>query len=97
MEFLVTTTTQVPLGTLGVTVTGLQAGNPECWHDLAARGHLVRLWHPARPLNVWRTIGLFDAQDDDQLRKLLGSTPLHGKHMTSQHYSSIPTIQPILA
>ena len=77
MEFLVITTTQVPLGTLGATVNGLQAGNAECWHDLAAQGHLVRLWHPARPKNVWRTIGLFDAQDDDQLRKLLGSTPLH--------------------
>jgi hypothetical protein len=29
MEFLVTTTTQVPVGTLGATVTGLQAGNAE--------------------------------------------------------------------
>ena len=86
------------MGTLGATVTGLQAGNAECWHDLAAHGHLVRLWHPARPLNVWRTIGLFDAQDDDQLRKLLGSTPLHAWQTHDvRHYSSIPTIQPILA
>ena len=50
MEFLVITTTQVPMGTLGATVNGLQAGNAECWHDLAAQGHLLRLWHPARPL-----------------------------------------------
>jgi muconolactone delta-isomerase len=77
MEFLVTTTTVVPVGTLDATVAGLQAGNAECWRDLAARGHLARLWHPARPLDVWRTIGLFVAQDDDELEKLLASAPLH--------------------
>lgn len=77
MEFLVTTTTRVPVGTLYATVDALRQGNAECWRDLAAHRHLVRLWHTARPLNVWRTIGLFDAQDDHQLSELLSSTPLH--------------------
>ena len=74
MEFLVTTTTQVPVGTLGATVTGLQAGNAECWHDLAAR-------------RMTTSSGSFSAR----------RPCMPGKHMTSQHYSSIPTIQPILA
>ena len=77
MEFLVTNDHAGSSGNLGLVVTGLQAGNAECWHDLAAHETPGAAVDPARPLNVWRTIGLFDAQDDDQLRKLLGSTPLH--------------------
>src|ERR1700676_486519 len=45
-------------------------------HELAALGHLLRLWRPPLKPGEWRTLGLFAATDDGHLEKLLRSMPL---------------------
>jgi muconolactone delta-isomerase len=39
--------------------------------ELAAQGHLLRLWRPPLQPGEWRTLGLFAAGDDGQLEKVL--------------------------
>jgi len=44
--------------------------------DLATEGHLLRLWRPPLQPGEWRTLGLFAADDADQLQQTLASLPL---------------------
>ena len=44
--------------------------------ELAAQGHLLRLWRPPLGPGEWRSIGLFAAADGDQLEEVLASMPL---------------------
>jgi muconolactone delta-isomerase len=76
MEFLVEMTTHVPAGTLDDTVDDVRAHEAARARELAAEGHLLRLWRPARQTGEWRTFGLFAADDPDRLEKLLTSMPL---------------------
>jgi muconolactone delta-isomerase len=43
----------------------------------AKAGHLVRLWRPPLHPGEWRSIGLFSAADETELREVLSSLPLH--------------------
>ena len=45
--------------------------------ELANAGHLVRLWRPPLGPGEWRSIGLFQAADETELRQVLDSLPLH--------------------
>jgi len=64
MENLVTMTTHVPEGT------------SEAPRELAAQGHLLRLWRPPLQPGEWRTLGLFAAADAAELEEVLASMPL---------------------
>ena len=44
--------------------------------ELAAQGHLLRLWRPPLQPGEWRTLGLFAADDGSQLEEVLASMPL---------------------
>ena len=44
--------------------------------ELAAQGHLLRLWRPPLQPGEWRTLGLFAAADGDRLEEVLASMPL---------------------
>jgi muconolactone delta-isomerase len=44
--------------------------------ELAAQGHLLRLWRPPLGPGEWRSIGLFAAGDGDQLEEVLVLMPL---------------------
>jgi muconolactone delta-isomerase len=76
VEFLVTMTTQVPEGTTDTAVRDVR--NREAAHskDLAAQGHLLRLWRPPLAPGEWRTLGLFGADDRTALEAILVSMPL---------------------
>jgi muconolactone delta-isomerase len=63
MEYLVTMTTHVPQGTAEDTVTDVRAREAEHSRELAAQGHLLRLWRPPLQPGEWRTLGLFAADD----------------------------------
>jgi len=76
MEYLVTMTTRVPEGTPGETVQDVQAREAARARELAAQGHLLRLWRPPLQPGEWRTLGLFAADDDDELEEVLASMPL---------------------
>lgn len=76
MEYLVSMTTHVPDGTSDETVEEIRAREAARSHQLAADGHLLRLWRPPLQPGEWRTLGLFDAADSSQLEEVLASMPL---------------------
>jgi muconolactone delta-isomerase len=76
MEYLVTMTTHVPDGTPDQAVDDIRAREAARSRELAAAGHLVRLWRPPLRPGEWRSLGLFAAADDGQLEEVLASMPL---------------------
>ena len=76
MEYLVTMTTRVPDGTSTHAVDDLRAHEAAHTRDLAAQGRVLRLWRPPLGPGEWRTIGLFTADDPDDLERTLASMPL---------------------
>ncbi len=76
MEYLVTMTTHVPDGTSAEAVDAIRAREAARARELAEQGHLLRLWRPPLQPGEWRTLGLFAADDSDQLEQVLASMPL---------------------
>src|SRR6476660_3152513 len=76
MEHLVTMTTRVPDGTSEAAVQGIRTREAARARELAAQGHLLRLWRPPLKPGEWRTLGLFSASGDSQLEDVLTSMPL---------------------
>jgi muconolactone delta-isomerase len=58
MEYLVTMTTHVPEGTPGRAVADIRGREAARSRELAAQGHLLRLWRPPLQPGEWRTLGL---------------------------------------
>jgi muconolactone delta-isomerase len=76
MEYLVTMTTHVPEGTADDEVNQVRSREAARSHELAAQGHLLRLFRPPLQPGEWRTLGLFAAADADRLEEVLASMPL---------------------
>jgi muconolactone delta-isomerase len=76
VDFLVTMTTHVPEGTTEETVAEVRQREAAHSHELAERGRLRRLWRPPLKSGEWRTLGLFAADDADELECVLASMPL---------------------
>ena len=76
MEYLVNMTTHVPDGTPEGAVEEIRVREAANSRELAAQGHLLRLWRPPLQPGEWRTLGLFAAADGDRLEELLASMPL---------------------
>lgn len=76
VEYLVTMTTHVPDGTSEAAVDEIRNREAVRSRELAAGGHLLRLWRPPLGPGEWRTIGLFSAEDRNQLEEVLLSMPL---------------------
>lgn len=73
-EFLVEITTSVPEGTTQEQVAERRAAEAVRARELAATGHLLRLW---RPVGETRSIGVWRAADEAELdEKVLGTLPL---------------------
>ncbi|MEW1775167.1 muconolactone Delta-isomerase family protein [Streptomyces sp. NPDC086777] len=73
-EFLVEITTGVPEGTGQDEVDRRRAAEAVRARELAATGHLARLW---RPVGELRSIGIWRADDEEELHeKVLGTLPL---------------------
>ncbi|PKW10266.1 muconolactone D-isomerase [Streptomyces sp. 1222.5] len=73
-EFLVEITTSVPEGTSEEEVAQRRAAEAVRARELAAAGHLARLW---RPVGEARSIGIWRAEDGEELEsKVLGTLPL---------------------
>jgi muconolactone D-isomerase len=74
-EFLVEITTNIPEGTEQAEVDRRRAAEAVRSAELAATGHLFRLW---RPVGELRSIGVWCADDEAELHeKVLGTLPLH--------------------
>jgi len=76
VEYLVTMTTHVPSGTPDAEVADVRAREGAHTRDLAAEGHVLRLWRPPLAPGEWRTIGLFAADGPAELERVLASMPL---------------------
>jgi muconolactone delta-isomerase len=76
VEYLVTMTTQVPPGTPDDAVAEIRGREAARSRELAAQGHLLRLWRPPLGPGEWRTLGLFAADDEARLEEVLASMPL---------------------
>jgi muconolactone D-isomerase len=76
MEYLVTMTTHVPDGTPPEAVEDVRAREAARSRELAAQGHLLRLWRPPLQPGEWRTLGLFAAAGNGELEEVLASMPL---------------------
>jgi muconolactone delta-isomerase len=76
MEYLVTMTTRVPDRTPDEAVQDIRSREAAHSRDLAAQGHLLRLWRPPLQPGEWRTLGLFAAANGDRLEEVLASMPL---------------------
>jgi muconolactone delta-isomerase len=76
VEYLVTMTTLVPDGTTDHTVDEVRSREAARSRELAAEGHLLRLWRPPLRPGEWRTLGLFSAADAVELEGVLASMPL---------------------
>ena len=76
MEYLVTMTTRVPDGTAPDAVDDVRAREAAHTLELAAQGRVLRLWRPPLAPGEWRTLGLFTADDADDLERTLASMPL---------------------
>jgi muconolactone delta-isomerase len=76
MEYLVTMTTTVPEGTAPEAVEEIRTREAARSRQLAAQGHLLRLWRPPLRPGEWRTLGLFRADDTNQVEEVLASMPL---------------------
>lgn len=76
MEFLVTMTTHVPDGTPAAAVDDVRAREAANTRELAAQGHVLRLWRPPLAPGEWRTLGLFAAADAADLERVLATMPL---------------------
>jgi muconolactone delta-isomerase len=75
-DYLVTMTTHVPAGTPDQAIGEIRAREAAHSAELAAAGHLLRLWRPPLQPGEWRTLGLFAAADAAQLEEVLTSMPL---------------------
>jgi len=76
MEFLVTMTTRVPDGTSGQAIDDVKAREAVHSAELAAQGHLIRLWRPPLAPGEWRSLALFAADSPAHLEMVLASMPL---------------------
>lgn len=73
-EFLVEITTTIPDGTSQDEVDRRRAAEAVRARELAAIGHLARLW---RPVGELRSVGVWRAADEAELHeKVLGTLPL---------------------
>jgi muconolactone delta-isomerase len=76
MEFLVDMVTTVPAGVTEPEIDAVRAREAARSRELAAQGHLLRLWRPPLNPGEWRTWGLFRVADATELESLLASMPL---------------------
>jgi muconolactone delta-isomerase len=76
MEYLVVMTTRVPAGTAQEAIDDIRAREAAHSRELASQGHLLRLWRPPLQPGEWRSLGLFAADDGDELERVLASMPL---------------------
>lgn len=77
MEFLTDMVTRVPEGVDDSTVEETKAREAKNSAALADQGHLLRLWKPPVVPGEWRTLGLWQADDEEQLGTIMATMPLH--------------------
>jgi muconolactone D-isomerase len=83
MEFLVEFDLHVPDGTLESEVRTRYDAEAAASAGLAREGRLLRLWRPPLAPGERKALGLYRADDQDELDAMLGALPLHAWMQTS--------------
>ena len=76
MDYLVDFTIAIPEGTPADEIERRTAGEGTRVGELAAQGHVLRVWKPLPDDGRWRATGLYRAADDGELDTILDSLPL---------------------
>ncbi len=76
MEFLTTFEVTFPDSAGEQEVADMKVREATRTHELAADGHLVRLWSLSPTPGRWRALGLWRAEDEDELEVVLKSLPM---------------------
>ncbi len=76
-EFLITMTITVPPGTAAEVVNDAMAREAQRARELAAQGHLLRLWALSAPAYRRRTLGLWRARDGAEMSSIVAELPLY--------------------
>jgi muconolactone delta-isomerase len=76
-EFFVTFTPAAPAGTPAKDVEDARAAEAVRTRELAARGHLVRLWALPPGDGVSSALGLWRASDDEEMEAIVRALPLY--------------------
>jgi len=76
MEFLVEFNVEVPAGTAEAEVEERTRAEAVAAAELAADGHLLRLWRPAAGAGDPSAVGIYAAGSRAELDALLGALPL---------------------
>lgn len=74
-EFLVEITIEVPADHPADDLASRRTAEKVRAAELAAAGHVVRLWRPDGP--GWRNLGLWRADDEAALRALIATLPMY--------------------
>lgn len=77
MEFITSLITVVPEDTPEETEADTRAREATRAAQLARQGHLLRLWLAPLPSGQPRTLGLWRASTEEELRQVLAPLPLH--------------------
>jgi muconolactone D-isomerase len=77
MEFLTNLITNVPDGTADATIDDIRSREAIRTAELAKQGHLLRLWKPPVEPGEWRTLGLWRAASESELKSIVATLPLH--------------------
>jgi muconolactone delta-isomerase len=75
-EFLTTFTVTMPDDADEPEVADLEAREADRTRELAEQGHLVRLWMLPPMPGSWRALGLWRAEDEEELQAILTSLPM---------------------
>jgi muconolactone D-isomerase len=77
MEFLVHLHTVIPQDTAKSQVDETIAREAARAAELARQGHILRMWRPPLGPGERRALGLWQAQNEEELRDLVATLPLH--------------------
>lgn len=76
MEFLVEMVIERPAGVDDETEAAFVQLERQRAAELAAQGHLIRIWRPGPPESRRMNIGIWRAADEEELRALIASLPM---------------------
>jgi muconolactone delta-isomerase len=82
-EFLTTFIVTIPDDAAEAEVADLKAREADRTRELAEQEHLIRLWKLPPTPGSWRALGLWRAEDNDELQAILRSLPM-GNWMTTE-------------
>jgi muconolactone D-isomerase len=76
MEFLVEFVVHVPDGTPGSDVAQRDSAEASASAELGRQGKLLRLWRPVVGTGERKALGLFRAENMEELDRMLGALPM---------------------